>query len=271
MGLLTHNQLAFIFGLLGNIISFMVFLAPVPTFYTIYKKKTSEGFHSIPYIVALMSAMLLLYYGLLKPNGILIVSINAIGCFIELSYIFFYLFYAPHKEKILTIKILVLNIAIYGLMMLITMFVVKGDSRITTVGWICAAFSVAVFAAPLSIMRRVIKTRSVEYMPFTLSFFLTLCATMWFFYGLLVEDMFIALPNVLGFLFGIVQMVLYNLYKNAKKDNGNEFKPQKDEGTIEVKLIKMGTDHENDKYNKEIKKAAVYDIKPSDHSNEKNV
>ncbi|KAJ6291953.1 hypothetical protein OIU76_023946 [Salix suchowensis] len=147
MGFLSNDQLIFIFGLLGNIVAVGMFLAPVPTFYTIFKRKSSEGFQSIPYSVALMSASLLFI--------------------------------------------------------------------------LC----VAVCAAPLSVMRRVIRTKSVEYLPFTLSASLTLNAVMWFFYGLLQHDYYIALPNVLGFLFGIAQMILYMVYKNPK-NNGEEKEDQ---------------------------------------------
>ncbi|KAH7543394.1 hypothetical protein FEM48_Zijuj02G0179400 [Ziziphus jujuba var. spinosa] len=115
--------------------------------------------------------------------------------------------------------ILLFNMVAYGLMMVVTIFLFKGSGRVNAVGWICAAFNLAVFAAPLSIMRRVIKTKSVEYMPFSLSFFLTLCAIAWFFYGIFVEDFFIAFPNVLGFLFGAAQMILYLVYKDSNKND----------------------------------------------------
>lgn len=76
------------------------FLSIRPTYYTIYKNKSSEGFQSIPYVVALLSAMLLLYYGVLKTNASLIISINAFGIAIELAYLIFYITYAPKKEKV---------------------------------------------------------------------------------------------------------------------------------------------------------------------------
>ena len=40
--------------------------------------------------------------------------------------------------------------------------------------------------------RLVIKTKSVEYMPFFLSLFCFLCGTSWFIFGLLGRDVFVA-------------------------------------------------------------------------------
>ncbi|CAN1232662.1 Bidirectional sugar transporter NEC1 [Linum perenne] len=152
-----------------------------------------------------MSAMLLLYYGVLKTNATLIITINAIGCGIEVLYLSIYLLYSPNRELV-------------------------------------------IFCYTFLIRRNVIKTKSVEYMPFSLSLFLTLCATAWFFYGLLVNDYYIALPNVLGFLFGITQMVLYMIYKDAippVADKDQEPKQDQQEHNINMNnngglVIQMG-------------------------------
>ncbi|KAI3930142.1 hypothetical protein MKW92_036541 [Papaver armeniacum] len=212
--------LVFIFGILGNIVSFLVYLAPLQTFYRVYKRKSSEGFQSLPYVVALFSAMLWMYYGLLKSDKSLLIPINAIGCTIESLYIIMYLVYAPQPARFSTVKMLLMvNVISFGTILLSTYYLIhKASVRLTALGWICSVFSVCVFAAPLMIMRKVIRTKSVEFLPFPLSCCLTLCAVMWFFYGLLVKDYYIALPNVLGFIFGIAQMLLYVIYRNAKKD-----------------------------------------------------
>ncbi|XP_076960920.1 bidirectional sugar transporter SWEET9-like [Bidens hawaiensis] len=214
-GNLAHLTLAF--GLLGNIISFMVFLAPIPTFYKVYKKKSTEGFQSAPYVMGLFSAMLWIYYAFLKTNAVLLITINSVGCFIETAYICFFLFYAPKKARMESLKLIVLLIVVgFGMIILLTQLLASGDTRGVIVGWICLVFSLCVFIAPLGVVRQVVKTKDVEYMPILLSVALTVSAVMWFFYGLLLHDFNIAIPNVLGFIFGIIQMILYFLYKNKK-------------------------------------------------------
>ncbi|RVW45676.1 Bidirectional sugar transporter NEC1 [Vitis vinifera] len=194
MAVVTVKQLAFIFGLLGNLVSFMVYLSPVPTFFKIYKRKTSEGYQALPYSVGLLCASLFLYYALLQSGKFLILSINTIGSTIQATYLVLFIIYSPRAGKVATLKmILILNVASLGLVLLLTTLFSKGKTRIQVVGWISAGVNIGTFVLLLaSLFKRVIETRSVEYMPFNLSFFLTICATMWFFYGIFVRDFFIA-------------------------------------------------------------------------------
>ncbi|KAM7252421.1 hypothetical protein ACFE04_024304 [Oxalis oulophora] len=218
---ISIEQHSFLFGILGNVVSFMVFLAPVLTFYRIIKSKSTQGFQSIPYSVALFSSMLTLYYALIKSgDSLMLQTINSFGCFIESIYLIIYLSYATREAKIYTAKLLVIfNFLAYGAIVLVTSIYFKDDIRVKIVGWICSVFSVCVFAAPLSIMAEVMKTKSVEYLPFPLSLALTVCAVMWGLYGLSIRDFYVATPNVLGLILGIAQMVLYFIYRKKKPNN----------------------------------------------------
>ncbi|XP_010556111.1 PREDICTED: bidirectional sugar transporter SWEET15-like [Tarenaya hassleriana] len=219
--MINQHLLAVTFGILGNAISFLVFLAPVPTFYRIYKKKSTESFRSLPYQVSLFSCMLWLYYALLKQNAFLLITINSFGCVVETFYIAMFIAYAAKDKRISAMKLfMAMNVTFFSLILIVTHFLVKNSShQIVILGWICVAISVSVFAAPLSVVARVIRTKSVEFMPFTLSFFLTISAVMWFAYGLFLHDICIAIPNVLGFALGMVQMILYGIYRNSEKSN----------------------------------------------------
>ncbi|KAJ6844741.1 bidirectional sugar transporter SWEET13-like [Iris pallida] len=161
--------------------------------------------------------MLWIYYAFVKTNEYLLITINIFGCVIETIYIVMYLIYAPRAARVYAIKIfMLLNVGLFSLIVFSTLFLTKGHMRQKALGWMCVGFAVSVFAAPLSIIRLVITTKSVEFMPFSLSFFLTLSAVVWFSYGLLIKDIYVAIPNVLGFSFGVVQMVLYIIYKDVK-------------------------------------------------------
>ncbi|CAI0548093.1 unnamed protein product [Linum tenue] len=236
----VHFSLMFLFGLLGNAISCMVCLAPLPTFYQIRKKKTSEGFQSLPYVIGLFSAMLWLFYALFAKDAMLLITINVFTFFMQAFYIAVYLFYATRNDRMTTMKLLsFFNVVGFGAICSFTLAFTRGAVRVQVLGWICMVFSLCVFVAPLGIVRKVIKTKSVEFMPISLSFFLTLSAVMWFMYGFLKKDPYVAVPNILGFSFGIVQMVLYLVYRKSTTPNNCVDLPLKKEVVV-IDMAKLG-------------------------------
>ncbi|XP_062195126.1 bidirectional sugar transporter SWEET11-like [Phragmites australis] len=207
-------------GVAGNIISFLVFLAPVTTFLQVYRKKSTGGFSSVPYVVALFSSVLWIFYALVKTNSRPLLTINAFGCGVEAAYIAFYLVYAPRRARVRTIAyFLLMDVAAFALIVLVTLKVVAQPYRVKFLGSVCLAFSMAVFVAPLSIIFKVIKTKSVEFMPISLSFCLTLSAVAWFCYGLFTKDPYVMYPNVGGFFFSCIQMGLYFWYRKPRNVN----------------------------------------------------
>lgn len=58
------------------------------------------GYQSVPYVVALFSSMLWMYYAFIKKNTILLVSINSFGCIVETIYITIFILYASKEARV---------------------------------------------------------------------------------------------------------------------------------------------------------------------------
>ncbi|VAH09927.1 unnamed protein product [Triticum turgidum subsp. durum] len=158
-----------IVGIVGNVISFGLFLSPVPTFWRIIKAKDVEEFKPDPYLATLLNCMLWVFYGLpiVHPNSILVVTINGIGLVIESAYLIIFFIYATRNTR-----------------------------------------------------GKVIKTRSVEYMPFVLSLVNFLNGCCWTAYALIKFDLYITIPNGLGAVFGLAQLILYGCYYRSTPKKG---------------------------------------------------
>ncbi|KAI4378936.1 hypothetical protein MLD38_016353 [Melastoma candidum] len=212
--------LSFVVGVIGNVVSVLVFLAPVKTFWRIVRTRSTEEFQSFPYVCTLLSSALWTYYGIIKAGAYLVATVNGFGIVAESVYVILFLVYAPQKSKINTAAMVgALDIGVLAGLILATGLGMKGDIRIDVVGFMCAGLNIVMYGSPLAAMRTVVRTRSVEYMPFFLSFFLLLNGGIWSLYALLVVDYFLLVPNGIGFLLGIAQLVLFAIYRNAKPVN----------------------------------------------------
>nr|XP_043612276.1 bidirectional sugar transporter SWEET17-like [Erigeron canadensis] len=211
------DDLYFYVGIIGNIISVLMFLSPAKTFWQIVKKGSTEEFESLPYICTLLNSSLWTYYGITKPGSYLVATVNGFGILVEIVYISLFLIYAPPRTRAKTAKVaFVVDVLVFVGAVLATQFGMEGDMRIDVIGFMGAALNIVMYASPLSAMRLVVTTKSVEYMPFLLSLFLFLNGGVWTFYAFLVQDWFLAVPNGTGFIFGFAQLALYSIYRKSK-------------------------------------------------------
>ncbi|KAJ6735915.1 RAG1-ACTIVATING PROTEIN 1 [Salix viminalis] len=212
------DVLHFLFGVFGNATALFLFLAPTITFKRIIRSKSTEQFSGIPYVMTLLNCLLSAWYGLpfVSKNNMLVSTINGAGSVIETIYVVVFIIYAAKKEKGKILGLLTLVLTIFTGVALVSLCALHGNARKLFCGCAAAIFSIIMYGSPLAIMRTVIKTKSVEYMPFFLSLFVFLCGTSWFVYGLLGRDPFVAVPNGVGCGLGALQLILYFIYRDNK-------------------------------------------------------
>ncbi|BAB08422.1 MtN3 protein-like [Arabidopsis thaliana] len=213
------DKLRLSIGILGNGASLLLYTAPIVTFSRVFKKKSTEEFSCFPYVMTLFNCLIYTWYGLPIVShlweNLPLVTINGVGILLESIFIFIYFYYASPKEKVGVTFVPV--IVGFGLTTAISALVFDDHRhRKSFVGSVGLVASISMYGSPLVVMKKVIETRSVEYMPFYLSFFSFLASSLWLAYGLLSHDLFLASPNMVATPLGILQLILYFKYKNKK-------------------------------------------------------
>ncbi|XP_022138127.1 bidirectional sugar transporter SWEET16 [Momordica charantia] len=210
-------ELSFFVGVIGNVISVLMFLSPAATFRRILRRKSTEEFDSFPYVCTWLSSSLWTYYGIVKPGAYLVATVNSFGVVVQSFFLAVFLIYAPPPMKTKTgILVGILDIGFLTTAIVVSQAALGEETRIGALGFVCAGLNIIMYASPLSVMKTVVRSRSVEYMPFMLSLFFFINGGIWTFYAFLQHDWFLAVPNGMGLGLGLAELLLYGIYRNAK-------------------------------------------------------
>ncbi|KAL1371629.1 hypothetical protein HN51_001864 [Arachis hypogaea] len=209
------NLARLIIGIIGNVISFCLFMSPMPTFVQICKAKSVQDFKPDPYVVTVLNCAMWSFYGMpfVTKNNVLVLTINGFGFFLELFYTGIFLAFSPWgKRRKILLALLAEAIFVALVVFFVLYFVESLKERALIVGLICIFFNILMYFSPLTVIRQVIKDKSVKYMPFCLSLANFCNAVVWTVYACLKWDLFILIPNALGALSGLVQLILYAVF-----------------------------------------------------------
>lgn len=108
------------------------------------------------------------------------------GFGIFLFYNAFYYFMCSHRH-VITKQYLIVIISLYFLWMIPNYF----KDSIKIIGFLASAFNIAFFASPLTQIKVVLKTKNADSLPFLLILVSFISSSLWFYYGLIIDDIFI--------------------------------------------------------------------------------
>ncbi|XP_057989144.1 bidirectional sugar transporter SWEET5-like [Hevea brasiliensis] len=228
-----------------------------PTFVKIIKQKAVQEFKPDPYIATVLNCAMWSFYGLpiIKEDSILVTTINSIGLLIEIIYVSIFFIFSPiNKQRKIAIALTVEVIFVVAVIVVSMMAFSSPKKRAMFVGILCIILNVIMYASQLTVMvrfsvctayviyfdlcfiylfmlqRMVIKTKSVKYMPFFLSLANSCNGIVWVIYALLKFDVNVVVPNGLGAISGLIQIILYaKYYKTTRWDNEEDNSKEKPE------------------------------------------
>ena len=224
-----------ILTILGTTAAIGLAVSPLPTIRTIWSSKSVGEFSAFPYIVTFCQASLWITYSLVTPGKAGLIPVNVIIASLELGYVIIFLVYTGrrYREELITTILYVVGATIAAIFI---SFLTNSPSGF--VGFFAVISNIIMYAAPLGVVKTVIETKSVEYMPFLLSLAGTISALIWVLWAVVARDPFVFLPNVLGVILGIIQLAVYKKYR---KETSVVVSPD----TVMLATLEAGSDASN--------------------------
>uniref|UniRef100_A0A915IRN3 Sugar transporter SWEET1 n=1 Tax=Romanomermis culicivorax TaxID=13658 RepID=A0A915IRN3_ROMCU len=177
---------------------------------TIYRKKSVGDITALPFIMCCTNCFFWLIYGFLK-NERTIINVNIVGFALQLSYVLFYYAYAKHKRIVNLQVVCAIVFSCLGLAH-VKFSGYSMQSLIDHTGSVCLLLNVLNFASPLVTLKEVLNRKSTESISFALCAANLLVSAQWFLYGILVDDIYMKVPNFLGLILTLVQLSLFAMY-----------------------------------------------------------
>ncbi|KAL8269225.1 hypothetical protein Esti_006850 [Eimeria stiedai] len=186
-------------------------LTPLPTVARIVSCRSTLGLQSLPFFTLLFSASLWLLYGILRVDPTLLLP-NVSG--VVAGGWFVVTFWAnagrEDKQRFLLSLYLKAGALIVACLLLMCLCCPYAFAELV-VGLVASVVNVVSYAAPLAALRVVLKEKSTALMPAEMSVGNFICSGLWLAYGWTAEDIFIVIPNLIGFGVGSAQLLLLAL------------------------------------------------------------
>uniref|UniRef100_A0A0E0JJU9 Bidirectional sugar transporter SWEET n=1 Tax=Oryza punctata TaxID=4537 RepID=A0A0E0JJU9_ORYPU len=205
-----HDICCYGAGIAGNIFALRI-----------VRNGSTEQFSAMPYIYSLLNCLICLWYGLpfVSYGVVLVATVNSIGAVFQLAYTATFIAFADPKHRVKVSSLLVMVFGVFALIVYASLALFDHQTRQMFIGYLSVASLIFMFASPLSIINLVIRTKSVEYMPFYLSLSMFLMSISFFAYGVLLHDFFIYIPNGIGTVLGVIQLVLYGYFRKGSSED----------------------------------------------------
>eukprot|EP01100_Stratorugosa_tubuloviscum_P001676 TRINITY_DN1381_c0_g1_i1.p1 TRINITY_DN1381_c0_g1~~TRINITY_DN1381_c0_g1_i1.p1 ORF type:complete len:254 (+),score=69.68 TRINITY_DN1381_c0_g1_i1:104-763(+) len=190
-----------------------LFASPYKTVQQILQKKSTENRNCSTFISGLVCPTIWLIYGVLRTD-LSIIFVNFTGVVFGLYFLSVFYYFSNNKGELKATII-----AICVLVCIIILYVIYTDSveATTNIGLVGCASSIALFASPLIVIKKVVDQQSSSILDFRLSIMIAINTFLWLFYGWYIHDNFVLIPNVIGLFLAFIQLTLIFVFPSKSE------------------------------------------------------
>jgi len=168
----------------------------------------------LPLVVGALNSSCWFRYSLLIDDTALKI-VNGTGAFLNTIWCVTYYIYT--QRKFLIQVQLVGAVSFFFTLMTYVNFAEK-DMAISANGTVAAGIAVVLMASPLANLSSVLKTKSTEALPFPMIAANFILTGLWTIYGDIIGDSFVKVPNGLGWILSVCQLLLFCIFPSGSQE-----------------------------------------------------
>lgn len=217
------DSLEDVFGWVATGLTMCFYISPVIPFINVFKGRLNyEDTPAILVTASYVNCFCWYIYGdMIFSDQVKIC--NGIGAISSLCLICIYLAYEIRKytlDAILNALIIITgSYAVYR-----GLTIVVDDDAV--VGKICNVTSIIVFLSPIQLIYRVVREKNNYFLiPIYTAWVSLLSTSCWITYGIMISDVYIMIPNIIGVILAVLQICIYIYFKKKYptiEDRGRE-------------------------------------------------
>ncbi|POM78141.1 MtN3-like protein [Phytophthora palmivora] len=199
-------------------------LSPVPDMYRVHKQQDTGVMAFMPLVAMLLCNHVWLLYAYVVKNIFPLFSVCVFGDIILTIYIAIYIKYCPSREYV--VKTIVIGtipfvlVTVYAVLVAVKAIDQPRSQFGDVLGYLANVTTFALFVSPFEKIKLVIKTKSSAAIPVLLCGIIFANSGLWLINGIIDDDLFIVVPNVVGVILTTIQLTLYYIYRPTRHTVG---------------------------------------------------
>lgn len=188
----------------------ILYLSPLPVMKDIWTNKSTKELTIAPYVSMFMMCSMWIGYAIVA-NEVAILYSGIPGTILGAIYSFYFINFAIRPKELR--KYYATTLGHLLIMALLLFFPMDKEVRIYLLSIAAVTMRIIFLASPFMTVSKVLKTKSVESLPFGLSFVFLINGILWTSYGwFVVEDFVIIISQGLAIIMSSFQLLLHALY-----------------------------------------------------------
>ncbi|KAG7391428.1 hypothetical protein PHYPSEUDO_004963 [Phytophthora pseudosyringae] len=195
-------------------------LSPVPDLYRVHKQRDTGVMAFMPLVALLLGNHVWLLYAYVVKNIFPLFSVCVFGDVILVIYVAIYAKNCPDRAYVARTCVLgmipFVLVTAYAVLVAVEAIDQSRHQVGHVLGYLAVATTLALYLSPFEKVKLVLETKSAAAIPVVLCGIIFVNSSLWLVNGIVDDDLFIVVPNIVGVILTAIQLTLCYIYRPSR-------------------------------------------------------